>query len=214
MEKEKLEELIERNASGEEAKKLLKDKKLLKEFSQIMEMRKTLSGMHITPPEGLAKNILAKKEQAAKPQRKKLAFVFASLVVVIFVSLFFMRRVLPININSSVQPFNDSVRAPAQKSVPSGEFNLTKSILPEIKLELSENASETEAKQAMDKYCKWEGKDVCVIKEEKVNALINELKRFGEVQTVGIEESNTRAPESGSLEKEIKIKIKIEVIKK
>ncbi len=213
MKKEKLEELIERNANREEAKKLLKDKELLKEFDEIMEMKETLSDMHITPPNGLAKNVLARKKQAAKPRRKKLAFVFASLIAVIFVSLFFARWALPFNVNSPEHPFNDSVRAPVQKSAPSGEFNLTESMLPEIKLELSKNASETKAKQVMDKYCKWEGKDVCVIKEEKVNTLINELKKFGEVQTVGIKETNTRAPESSnSLEKEIKIKI--EVIKK
>lgn len=213
MERKKLEELIEKNASREEAKKLLKDENLLKEFSEIKEMKEVLSDMSISPPESIAKSVLKKKKAVSKIKKRRFSLAFASALVVVFVSLMIARGIIPFNINSSTAPsFKDTNRLPesGQKTLTPQTPALTSRTQPEIKVTLNKNASEEDVIKAADEYCTWEGKDVCVIEREKVNALIEKLKKYGEVQTLGLETSETRNPEKENK----KLEIKIEVMKK
>ena len=123
------------------------------------------------------------------------------------------KGIIPFNINSSNTPsFKDTNSLPesGQKAFSPETPALTSRIQPEIKVTLNKNATEEDVIKAADEYCTWEGKDMCVIEREKVNALIEKLKKYGEVQTLGLETSETRNPEKENK----KVKIKIEVMKK
>ncbi len=210
MKKEKIEELIEKNVGREEAKKLLKNKKLIEEFDELMQMKTVLSEMHIPTHDKIKNAVMSRDKKTEKTGARHLTLVFASLIVVAFLSFFFVKEGLPFFINpSSNVRMQDGINKSLvpRESTPSKNLTLTNNALPKIKVVLNKNANEEEAKIAMDKYCKWENENICIIKEEKINALVKELKKYGEVQVTGLEKYETAKRDTANQQKELKIKI-------
>ncbi len=207
MEKKKIDELIEKNESLEEAKKFLKDEKLFEEFRNMKKMKAVLSDMKITPPEDLAGKVLQKHQSPKRRKFKRFALAFTSVIIVIFVSVLFVKGgfifgpTLPQTTKTAAPPkANLKTFAPPQENRAVQPI-YTVRVIPKTGVSIED------VRKVAKEYCISFENNVCTISTEKLPELLSALKKAGKI-----------SPQTNKIEQNFKgkgiIKIRIEVIKR
>ncbi len=206
----KIEELIEKKATREEAKKLLTDEEF-EEFERISEMREVLSSMKLEAPDSILGKVLDKAGEKNRHTEKrflanaKFRIVFASIIVIIFAGIAIASGTIP---GIKLYPkTGNSVNSNTnrQKAVSPEDTNQVRMFNPVLKNTLTvfvKSESEKEnANKVITRYCGNTENGLCTLSKEKLDAMIKELKKYGTIRC------NTGETENGSV-----IKIKVEVI--
>ncbi len=207
MEKKKIDELMEKNASLEEAKKFLNDGELLEEFRNLKKMKAVLSDMKIAPPEGLAGKVLQKSQKPKRSKFKRFAFAFTSVIAVIFVSLLFVKG--GFIFSPTLSPTTKTAAPPKTNLKTFAPPRENKAVQPIYTISVipKESVTTEDVQKIAKKYCISFENNICTISTEKLPELLSALKKAGKI-----------SPETDKIEQSFKgkgiIKIRIEVMKK
>ncbi len=220
MNMKKIEELIEKGVSREEAEKLLTEEEF-EEFGKILEMKSVLSEMRIEPPQDMQMRILRKitvekRENAFFGRKFKLVFTVA--LIVVFAGLVIAKGFIP-----SLSPFapkgvrNRAISPPSSDvtSNKKGVYSESKKGLqmfspavtvPDYSVKVFVNSKDAREKvfSVMKDYCgENASKGICKIGSDKFDEFIEKLKKYGKV-----EYEKKDITETGSKQ----ITVKVEVI--
>ncbi len=194
----KIEELIEKGVSREEAKKLLTEEEF-EEFEKILEMKSVLSEMRIEPPQDMQKRVLEKI--AAEKKRNafsggRFRLVFTVTLVVVFAGLVIARGFIP-----SLSPLAPGGARNRAASPPPNTSSGKKGVSPEsqkglqmfspvvsdysVKVIVNSKDAQEKVLSVLKDYCgETASNGICKIDSDKFDKLIEKLKRYGRVEYV------------------------------
>ncbi len=209
MDKEKINEVVDKKLSREETKKLL-NKEEFSEYEKLSEIKSVLSEMHIEAPETIKEQVLSQVQK--KRRRTKIYFAFAGALSILIVSFLILHSFTPLNAPvrmKSTPPASNSLKETAP-STNTGRKNIeVKTLAPEsmptIKVKLNKKYSSEELFNALKK-CGNVSSNTIEINKENFTRCVNTLKEYGIIQT------DINRIES-KVQKGKTIKVKIEVIK-
>ncbi len=211
----KIEELIEKKISREEARKLLTEEEF-EEFEKLLEMKSVLSEMYLGPPQDMQKRIL---EKIATEKRKsvffgrRFKFVFTVVLVAVFTGFVIARGFIP-----SLSPFAPEGVQNGTVSPSPNSFSNKKGVSSESKKGLrmfspttsdysvkvivnSEDARE-KVFSVLKNYCgESSSNGIYEIDNGKFDKFIKELEKYGKV--------DYRKNKSASEKKKITIKVEV-----
>ncbi len=196
MNMKKIEELIERNVSREEAKKLLTEKEF-KEFEKLLYMKSVLSEMQVKPPTDMEKRVLSKLAKKEKTERrffgKKFNLVFAFIIIAVFVGVLITRGFIPSLSPVNPQTQNRAIAPPSGSSGNAGGISsqnkkglqMSSPIAPDylIKVVVSTETDAQKVRSVIRNYCKKAlPNGICEIESENFEEFIKELGKYGKVE--------------------------------
>ena len=210
MDKEKINEIIDKKLSREEAKKLL-NKEEFSEYEKLSEIKSVLSEMHIEAPKTIEERVLNR----AQKKRRYARFYFALIgaLSILIVSLLILHNFTPLtapNRMKSAPPASNSLHETAPGTDTTGNRNIeVKTLAPEsmptIKIKLNKKYSGEELFNALKK-CGNVSSNTVEMNKENFTQCVNTLKEYGIIQTDISSVKN-------KVEKKDNVKVKIEVIK-
>ncbi len=213
MDKEKINEIIDKKLSREEVKKLL-NKEEFSEYEKLSEIKSALSEMHIEAPRTIEERVLSRVQK--KRRHTKIYFAFAGVLSILIVSLLILHSFTPLNAPvrmKSAPPASNasnSLNETAPSTDTTGNRNIEiKTLAPEsmptIKVKLNKKYSSEELFNALKK-CGNVSSNTVEMNKENFTQCVNTLKKYGIIQT------DINRVES-KVQKDKTIKVKIEVIK-
>ncbi len=209
MDKEKINEIIDKKLGREEAKKLLNKEEFL-EYEKLSEIKSVLSEMHIEAPE----TIRSRAFERIQKKRRFTRFYFAltGALSLLIVSLLILHSFTPLNTQNrmkSAPPASNSLN----ETVPStdtGKKNieiktLTPINMPTIKIKLNKKYSSEELFNALKK-CGNVSSNIVEVNKDNFAKCVETLKGYGIIQT-DISSIKSKVQQRDN------VKVKIEVIK-
>ena len=210
MDKEKINEVVDKKLSREEAKKLL-NKEEFSEYEKLSEIKSVLSEMHIEAPETIKEHVLSQAQK--KRRHTNIYFAFAGALSILIVSLLILHSFTPLNAPVRMKPAppaSNSLHETAPSTDTTGNRNIeVKTLAPEsmptIKIKLNKKYSSEELFNALKK-CGNVSSNTVEMNKENFTQCVNTLKEYGIIQT---DISSVKS----KVEKKDNVKVKIEVIK-
>ena len=209
MDKEKINEIIDKKLSREEAKKLL-NKEEFSEYEKLSKIKSVLSEMHIEAPKTIEERVLNRVQK--KRRYINIYFALTGALSILIVSLLILHNFTPLTVPNrmkSAPPVSNSLHETVPSTDTSKRYIEIKTLAPQniptIKIKLNKKYSKEELFNALKK-CGNVSSNTVEMNKDNFTQCVNTLKEYGIIQTDISSIEN-------KVHKDNTVKVKIEVIK-
>ena len=210
MDKEKINEIIDKKPSREEAKKLL-NKEEFSEYEKLSEIKSILSEMHIEAPKTIEERVLNRVQK--KRRHARLYFALIGAFSLLIVSLLILHSYKPLTSVPNRMKLTSPTSSSSNETVPGTDTSkryieiktLAPQNIPTIKIKLNKKYSKEELFNALKK-CGNVSSNTVEMNKDNFTQCVNTLKEYGIIQT---DISSVKS----KVQQKDNVKVKIEVIK-